>query len=152
MRQEKIINGRPTKYLSEFCETGYKQCLLGSTDKQLAEFFGISLSTLYIWKNKYPDFSESLRLGKEIADSKVAYSIYQRAIGMTIPDFHISIFHGEVKITPIEKYLPPDVSACIFWLKNRQKEKWNNTPDKNNNNLTAFNIVINEEIKCENED
>jgi hypothetical protein len=24
----------------------------------------------------------------------------------------------------VEKFYPPDTTACIFWLKNRQREQW----------------------------
>lgn len=31
---------------------------------------------------------------------------------------------SDQKLTPVEKYYPPDTTAAIFWLKNRQKDKW----------------------------
>jgi hypothetical protein len=31
--------------------------------------------------------------------------------------------------TPLEKYYPPDTTAAIFWLKNRQKDKWRDKVD-----------------------
>jgi hypothetical protein len=31
--------GRPTKYKEEYNEQAYKLCLLGATDKELADFF-----------------------------------------------------------------------------------------------------------------
>ena len=78
--------------------------LLGFTDKQLAAFFEVAESTLNKWKLDFPAFSESLKKGKDVADAKVATSLYNRAIGW--------------------KNAPPDVTACIFWLKNRQKNNW----------------------------
>ena len=43
-------SGRPTKYKDEYCEQAYKLCLLGATDKEMADFFQVSLSTLNLWK------------------------------------------------------------------------------------------------------
>ena len=31
---------------------------------------------------------------------------------------------GEVTRVAVEKHYPPDVTACIFWLKNRMREEW----------------------------
>ena len=37
----------------------------GLTDEQIAARIGITTSTLYDWKNKYSEFSEALKRGKE---------------------------------------------------------------------------------------
>jgi len=112
-------NGRPTKYKVEYNEQAYKLCLLGSTDKQLADFFVISEATLNTWKHKHPKFLESLRKGKVIADANVAESLYERARGFSHPDTHISNFQGEITQTEITKHYPPDTAAAFIWLKNR---------------------------------
>ena len=39
-------SGRPTKYKEEYAEQAYKLCLLGAKDKEMADFFQVSLSTL----------------------------------------------------------------------------------------------------------
>lgn len=68
----------------------------------------INEDTLHEWKKVHPDFSESLKEGKERADANVAQRLYDRAMG-----------NGR---------LPPDVTACIFWLKNRRKQNWREKP------------------------
>ena len=73
---------------------------------------------------KQPSFFESLKNGKMAADSRVAESLYQRAIGYVHPDVHITSFQGDVTITPIDKYYPPDTPAAKLWLINRQPDKW----------------------------
>ena len=62
--------GRPSQYKAEYCEQAYKLCLLGATDVQLADFFGVSEQTLNTWKQKHPKFLESLRAGKDEADAE----------------------------------------------------------------------------------
>ncbi len=119
--------GRPTLYRHSFNEQVYKLCLAGLTDKKLADFFGISESTLNLWKVKHPEFMESMKSGKEIADAEVAASLYGRAIGYTYDAVHVSVFMGEVIITPIQKHVPPDVAAQRMWMKNRQG--WRDNPD-----------------------
>lgn len=119
--------GRPSKYKPEYSEQAYKLCLLGATDIQLADFFGVSEQTLNTWKTKHPEFLESLKDGKDKADSVIAESLFHRAKGYSHPDTHISNYQGEITVTQITKHYPPDATSCIFWLKNRQKEKWRDT-------------------------
>lgn len=121
--------GRPTDYREEYNEQARKLCLLGHTDKELAEFFGICEATLNNWKIEHPEFLESLKKGKEVADADVAQSLYHRAIGYSHEEDDIrtvSIAGGgsEIVITPTIKHYPPDTAAAIIWLKNRQGKKW----------------------------
>ena len=77
----------------------------GLTDEQLAEQCRISVSTLYAWKNSYPEISEALKGGKEVVDYQVEKALLQKA-------------------------LCGDVTAQIFWLKNRKPDKWRDKPEK----------------------
>lgn len=43
----------------------------GLTDEQIAHNIGVSTVTLYDWKNKYPNISNSLKRGKEVVDIEV---------------------------------------------------------------------------------
>jgi len=115
---------RPSSYKEEYAGQAEKLCKLGATDKELANFFDIAESTLNIWKKDFPEFSESLKKGKLIADSKVVESLYQRALGYSHPEVHVSNYQGEVTLTDLVKHYPPDPTACIFWLKNRRPEQW----------------------------
>jgi hypothetical protein len=119
-----MAGGRPTLYKPEYADQARKLCLLGSTDKELADFFEITEATLNNWKTEHPEFFESLREGKELADAKVADRLYQRALGYEHPEVHISNYQGMITETPITKVYPPDATSAIFWLKNRQRNKW----------------------------
>ena len=116
--------GRPTKYKEEYSEQVEKLCRLGSTDEDIADFFNVSVATIGNWKNDYSGFLEAIKRGKVVADAEVADRLYKRATGYSHPDVHVSNFQGEVTLTPIKKNYPPDTTAAIFWLKNRQKEYW----------------------------
>lgn len=117
--------GRPTTYKSEYNEQVFKFCLLGATDKQIADFFGIAESTLNKWKNEHYEFSESIKRGKCVADANVASSLYSRAKGFVKNDCE-KIFQnrGEIVRAKYTEYFPPDTTAAIFWLKNRQQKSW----------------------------
>ena len=98
--------GRPTEYRPEYNEQARKLCLLGATDAQLADFFGVSETTINNWKLAHPEFLESLKAGKEKADALVAHALYHRAIGykhdavkiLTVADGNNSGSHVEEMI------------------------------------------------------
>ena len=115
---------RPSKYKPEFVEQAAKLCALGATDIEIADFFGVSVASLYRWKNEHPEFCESLKASKEIADDRVERSLFARANGYEHDEVDIRVIAGEVVQTPIRKFYPPDTTACIFWLKNRRPDLW----------------------------
>jgi hypothetical protein len=116
--------GRPTKYKPEYAEQARKLCALGATDAQLADFFEVSISTVSLWKVKHQEFSESISIPKEMADSRVEQSLYRRAMGYEHDEVDIRVVGGEIVETAIRKYYPPDSTAMVFWLKNRKPEQW----------------------------
>ena len=116
--------GRPTDYKEEYNEQAYKLCLLGATDAEIADFFGIAESTLNNWKKKFPDFMESIRKGKTIADAEVAEALYNKARGFVREGVKIFNANGEPLIVPYMEYYAPDTGAAFIWLKNRQSHKW----------------------------
>ena len=77
------------------------------------------------WKAQHPDFLGSLKAGKEEADARVEQSLYQRAAGYSYNAEKIFCNKdGEVTRVPIVEHVPPDVTAQIFWLKNRDPARW----------------------------
>ena len=115
---------RPSKYKSEFIEQAAKLCKLGATDIEIADFFEVNVATLYRWKNEYPEFCESLKVSKAVADDRVERSLFARANGYEHEEVDIRVVNGEIVQTPIRKLYAPDTTACIFWLKNRRPEEW----------------------------
>ena len=116
--------GRPTKFKEEYPKLVYKLCLLGATDKEIADILGITESTFNNWKIEYPQLMESIKEGKAEADANVASRLYSRAMGYQHPEDKIFNDNGEPLIVPTVKHYPPDPTAAIFWLKNRQPQKW----------------------------
>lgn len=124
-------NGRPSAYRKEFAQQAKKITLLGATDMDLADFFCVALSTINLWKLKHPEFSESLKVGKDSADERVISSLYHRAIGYSHPEVDIRAVDGVIVKTPLTKHYPPDTTAAIFWLKNRRKDEFRDKVDVN---------------------
>jgi hypothetical protein len=123
-------SGRPTKYRLQYNEQARKLCLLGATDKELADFFEVNEDTINEWKKVHSEFSESIKKGKNQADAEVADRLYQRALGFEHDSEDIKVVSNggnsgsSVERVPIKKIYPPDPVAAIFWLKNRQPDKW----------------------------
>ena len=118
--------GRPTKYDSKFAGQAEKLCQLGATDQEIADFFGIEVRTVYRWKVDNDEFCQALKAGKETADDRVERSLYQRAIGYEQDE--VKIFMpaqaADPVYAPFRAKIAPDVTAAIFWLKNRRKDEW----------------------------
>lgn len=118
--------GRPTDYRDAYCDGAKKLALLGATDAEMADFFGVDVRTLYRWKNAHEEFCQALKVGKEIADERVERSLFHRAIGYEQEAVKIFMPSGAEK--PVyAKYverIAPDTTAAIFWLKNRRPSEW----------------------------
>jgi hypothetical protein len=57
---------------------------------------------------------------------RVERSLYERAVGYNYEATKIFMPAGREKpvYAPYIEHVPPDVTACIFWLKNRDPENW----------------------------
>ena len=124
VKKQKKQNGRPKgtdKYKPEYAEQAYRHCLLGATNPQLGDLFGVSHQTIDNWSKRYKSFFDAIKRGKAEADANVAQSLYKRATGYEHEDEHILSNGKKIKYT--KKYAPDNV-AMIFWLKNRQSALW----------------------------
>ncbi|MFP3835335.1 terminase [Chryseobacterium sp. SIMBA_028] len=127
--------GRKTKYDPNYHpKQVLKYSLLGLTDVQMSGALEITESTLNLWKKKHPEFSESIKRGKFEADANVVSTLYKRALGHTQKNRkafkvkHVDPGTGKlydtIEFADEEIYFPPDITATIFWLKNRQSSTW----------------------------
>lgn len=130
--------GRPTKYSPAYVEQGRKLAALGATDRDVADFFGVAESTLNLWKITHAEFSEALKVGKDVADDRVEQSLYRKAVGYTFDSEKVFQYEGEVVRAPIVEHVPPSDTAAIFWLKNRRSGVWR---DKQEVDHTFTNIA-----------
>ena len=93
----------------------------GLTDEQIAKNMGIAPSTLYEWKKKSKEFSESLKKGKEVVDFEVENALLKRALGY---EYEEETYENGILTKKVKKQVPPDTTAQIFWLKNRKPNTW----------------------------
>ncbi len=127
--------GRPTAYRPGYAKQAYHLALLGATNADLARAFDVAHSTIDLWIATHPEFSGSLKKGKDEADAIVAKSLYRRALGYSHRAVKIlAVAQGgnmgsAIEEVPyIERYAP-DTTAAIFWLKNRRPDLWRDKQD-----------------------
>lgn len=119
----------PTKYRPEMCALAFKVCLLGATDKQLADILEVHETNLNEWKAKHPEFAEALKKGKTIADAEVAHSLYRRATGYKHIAFKFFQSEGRVITKRYVHHYAPDTMAGMYWLNNRMRLNWRTRQD-----------------------
>lgn len=147
--------GRPTLYRDEYVGRVYTLALVGATDAELAEEFGVSESCLNNWKLAHPPFMESLKAGKLQADTHVADRLHQRALGFEFDEAQpiklkeVLYENGKrvketerVEIVMVHRVVPPDTTAGIFWLKNRRPVQWRDKQDVQHGGEVRHSVVL----------
>lgn len=124
--------GRPTVYTIDHAIQAENFALIGFDDIRMADAFGVSVATLTTWKKKHPEFLAAIKNGKDVADGRVGISLYKQATGFVGPD---------------GKYYPPNPTACIFWLKNRQKAQWRDKHEVEHSGQIAYKDLTDDELK-----
>lgn len=108
---------------------------MGATNEEIAKAMGVSKRTIIRWSKDHESFGVALAQGKGVSDAKVVRSLYQRATGYEYEEEKKIIEYDKdgnikpVKIEKIKKHGPPDVGAQCFWLKNRQRDRWQDRPE-----------------------
>lgn len=99
-------------------------CMLGLTNRQLAQFYDVNETTIDRWIADNESFERAVKDGRVHADANVAKALYQRAIGCSHDDEYISTYQGVPVVVPTKKHYPPDPNAAFKWLSVRRKEHW----------------------------
>jgi len=121
--------GRPTKYDPKFAKIAQSMCKLGATDAEVADALDVAVSTIWRWSSTIPEFCSALKVGKEQNDDRAEVTLFKRAMGYEYKSEKIFQFQGEPVIVPYTEHVQPDVTALIFWLKNRRPDKWRQQPE-----------------------
>lgn len=117
----------------------------GLTNDQIAHNMGVTAKTLYEWKNKYSELSNALKKGKEVVDIQVENALFKRALGYAYEETRVEKEYGEVaKEVTTTKTVLPDVTAQIFWLKNRRPDKWRDKQDIEHNGQIGGITIVND--------
>ena len=98
----------------------------GLTELQIAQKMRIGERTLTDWKTRFPAILAALKKGKEVVDIDVENALLKRALGYDVEESVVeeSEVTGRKKTRTTVRHVPADVTAQIFWLKNRRPEVW----------------------------
>jgi hypothetical protein len=117
--------GRPSEYEVSYPVQVRRLVETGATWRQIADYFGVAVSTVQSWAHRHPEFSAAIKATKDEADLAVENALFQRATGYTVDSIKIFVnAKGEETQVPFQEHVPPDTTAMIFWLKNRKSTDW----------------------------
>lgn len=141
--QDRPKRGRPSRFNDQLAEVILDLAERGMTDEQIAEYTGISVRTLFIWKAKHPDFMHALKDAKGIADDMIEHALFQRALGYRHKA--TKMFFDSESLTVVkeeyEEVYPPDVRAAQFWLRNRRPKRWRREEEATKSESTNFTLA-----------
>jgi len=115
----------------------------GLSDEQIAHNMGINKCTLYDWIKRFPNFSNTLKKGKEVVDREVENALLKRALGYEYEEQTLEVDeNGKKRKKVVKKFVLPDTTAQIFWLKNRKPKDWRDKQQVEANIDADMNIKI----------
>ncbi len=117
--------GRPTLFKESMVKQARDLILMGYTHEKVAEFFEISIESIYLWKRMYLNFKQAMDTNRDEYDSKVVRSLYENAIGYNYIEKKKEVEKTEdgktkTKVTRTKKHVPGNVGAIKVWLYNRR--------------------------------
>lgn len=135
IEENKRINGKYTEWLTDdglLRIEGWARD--GLIDAQIAKNMGIAYSTFKEWVNRFPALSAALKRGKAPVDIEVENALLKRAKGYKYVETVTEIYKDadgvqRRHIRNIEKEVPPDSTAIIYWLRNRKPQQWRDRRD-----------------------
>ena len=89
----------------------------GLTNEQIAENLNIGKTTFYKLLNEHPELSEHLKKGKEVVDYEVENALLKNA-------------------------LSGNITAQIFWLKNRKPKQWKDKVEVEDKDLSKVEELL----------
>jgi predicted transcriptional regulator len=116
--------GAPTKF-HDSKKNALERALSGQTDKEIATGLGLTERTILNWKKKYPDFFHALKEARTFTDDLAEGSLLKLALGYEKEEVKVFLDRsGQVVEHRYKIEVPPNITALIFWLKNRRPVEW----------------------------
>lgn len=120
----------------------------GLTDADISHNIGISVRTLVDWKRKYPAINACLKNSKDLADTIVENALFRKATGYKTKEVSYKADNDGnlVPVSAVEKEVPPDTTAQIFWLKNRRPDLWRDRRKEAESDTQSGGVVVLPEV------
>ena len=129
----------------------------GLTLEDIAHNLGITRQTLAGYTKTHKELKEAIEEGKEIADLRVENALYQKAIGYYSEEEKVVTVKdpdGETRpeVVKYRVYNKPDITAIIYWLKNRKPGTWRDKIEENIDTSETHDILMITQREVTNED
>lgn len=129
IRKIKNRIGRPkglSGYDEKYDHIAEQACAIGANTNQLAQMLDITVPTLEKWKRDNYNFFKSIKNGRDKYDTEyVESSLLKRAQGYDKQLMEERLTkNGDVVECKKTIHVSPDVGAAIFWLCNRNPNRW----------------------------
>jgi len=142
--------GRPCKWkeldMPSRLEAVTGWCKQGYTDKEMCAMLGVSLSVFSEWKNRYPEFKEAIKSGKDTANGEILNAAFKQTTGFyykEVVPIKVKVDRDteEIQMVEVEKFLPPNPTMSIFMLKNRMPNDYKDKREMTIDGNMIFDIV-----------
>lgn len=130
-KYQEWLTAEKLKCLESMARKGYR-------DIDIAKKIGISKVTFYDWKKRFPKFAEALQRGKDEYDDAVEDTLYNMTQGYYVDEEVVEVREDAAgnKILHRKKtkrYIPPSITAIIYWLQNRRGDVWKTRASEHQN-------------------
>lgn len=133
---------RPSKYFTAVqpkLETIAGWAKNGLSHEQIAKNLGVAESTFYEYKKQFPELAEALKRGAEDAILEVENALFKSACGFYYTE-EVACKDGSV--AEVTKYSKPNMTACIFYLKNKKPEQWRDRQEHDVNANVSSQVIF----------
>jgi hypothetical protein len=72
----------------------------------------------------HPELNDAVASGKDAFDTRVERALAERALGYSVDVEEWFVVNKQLVSKVVRKYYPPDVTAAIYWTKNRMPDRW----------------------------
>ncbi len=137
-----MAKGKYAEWISEEgLQTIRNHAAKGLTYEEMSKAMGINPSTLYEWVERFPEIAEAIKAGRAVSVTAIENKLFDMAIGgleeeTEVKEVRQSLVDGQMVtveqyIKKTRKKLSPNVTAMIFFLKNRAGYRDNPEVDPN---------------------
>ncbi len=125
----------------------------------IADSFGVHISVLYDWRDRYPLFKQAMKDGHSDLLERVELSLYKRALGYDYEETKVEgsteknaegreVFIPQ-RLTRTKKHVPPDTAAAMCVLTNRDPDHWKHRQEFTHVVDERVPLVLIEEVEVE---
>lgn len=120
-KSRRLFTAKLPSQLAEIAEHGLH-------DGEIAAILGLQIKQYYQLKHKHQDLRDALIAAREVMDAKIELALCKRAMGYEYEEIKRSTSTDGSKTWETThkttKAMAPDVTAQVFWLKNRRPSDW----------------------------